>query len=80
MTKGQTTIYKMPSRNQEKFLKILMWVIRTSKTKRDRQYNGETEKRQTMMDKTLHRKLKMEQHKPNKTPGVISGVPGVNYM
>ena len=41
-----------------------MWVIRTCKTKRNRQYNGETEKRQTMMDKTLYRKLKMEQHQP----------------
>ena len=39
-----------------KGLKISMWVIRTRKTKRDRQYNGETEKGQTMMDKTLRRK------------------------
>jgi hypothetical protein len=42
-----------------------MWVIRTCKTKRDRKYNDETEKRQTMMDKTLHRKLKMEQDNPH---------------
>jgi hypothetical protein len=36
-------------------------------------------KRQTMMDKTLHRKWKMEQHELYQTPGMISGVPGVNY-
>jgi hypothetical protein len=47
----------------KKRLKISMWVIRICKLKRDRQYNGEPEKRQTMMDKTLHRKLKMEQDK-----------------
>ena len=60
-TKGQTTIYKSYA-EIKKSLKISMWVIRIRKLKRDRQYNDETEKRQTMMDKTLHRKLKMEQH------------------
>jgi hypothetical protein len=41
-----------------------MWVIRIRKLKRDRKYNDEREKKQTMMDKTLHRKLKMEQDQP----------------
>jgi hypothetical protein len=61
-TKGQKMIYEKATQKTKKSLKILMWVIRTCKTKRNRQYNDETEKRQTMMDKTLYRKLKMEQH------------------
>jgi hypothetical protein len=63
-TKGQKMIYEKATQKTNKSLKILMWVIRTCKTKRNRQYNDEIEKRQTMMDKTLHRKLKMEQHQP----------------
>ena len=63
-TKGQTTIYKKKIRRKSKnSLKILMWVIRIRKSKKDRQCNGETNKRQTKIDKTLLRKLKMEQHK-----------------
>jgi hypothetical protein len=48
---------------KKKYTEKPMWVIRTRKTKRNRQYNDETEKRQTMKDKTIHRKLKMEQDK-----------------
>jgi len=36
-------------------------VIRSRKLK-DRQYNGQTKKKQPMIYKTLHRKLKIEQH------------------
>ena len=32
-------------------------------------------KRQTMFDKTLHIKLKIEQNGPHKKPGLNSGVP-----
>jgi hypothetical protein len=38
-------------------------VIRSRKLK-DRQYNGQTEKK-TMIYKTLHRKLKIYQHEPH---------------
>jgi hypothetical protein len=31
----------------------------------DRQYNGQKEKGQTMIYKTLHRKLKIKQHEPH---------------
>jgi hypothetical protein len=37
-------------------------VTRDRKSKEDRQYNGKHRKRQTMAYKTLHRKLKIEQH------------------
>jgi hypothetical protein len=42
-------------------------VIRSCKSK-DRQCKGQKDKRtkgQTMINKTLHRKLNMEQHEPN---------------
>ena len=37
------------------------WVIKSRKSK-DKQYNGQKEKGQTMMYKTLHRKVKIQQH------------------
>ena len=40
--------------------------------KRDRQHNGQA-KRQTMIYKTPHRKLKIEQHEPNLKPEMNSG-------
>ena len=40
-------------------------VIR-SKSKKDRQHNGQRAKRQTMISKTLNRKLKIKQHQANK--------------
>jgi hypothetical protein len=44
----------------------------------DRQYNGQKEKtkRQTMIYKTLHIKLKIEWHEPHWKPGVNLGVMG----
>jgi len=43
--------------------------------KRDRQYNGETTtkgtKRQTMISKTQHRQIKIEQHNPTKYWGEL---------
>jgi hypothetical protein len=39
-------------------------IIRSCKSK-DRQYYGQKEKGQTTIYKTLHRKLKIEQHKPH---------------
>ena len=36
-------------------------VIRSRKSKKDREYNGQKEKGQTMIYKTLHRKIKIEQ-------------------
>jgi hypothetical protein len=48
-------------------------VIRRRKSKEDRQYNGQIkDKGQTTIYKTIHRKLKNEQHKPR---GVNTGVP-----
>jgi hypothetical protein len=35
---------------------------------------GEKTKEQVMVLKTLHRKLKIEQHEPHKQPGVSSGI------
>ena len=42
-------------------------VIRNRKPKKDRQYNGQKKmtKGQTMICKTIHRKLKFEQQKPH---------------
>jgi len=40
-------------------------VIRSRKSKKNRQYNGQTKNRQTTIYKTLHRKLKTEQHQPH---------------
>ena len=42
-------------------------VIRSCKTKKDRQHNGQRKrtKEQTTIYKTLHRKLKIEQHEPH---------------
>ena len=37
-------------------------VIRRRISKKDRQYNGQKKKRQTMIYKTLHRKLKIKQY------------------
>ena len=36
-----------------------------SRNSEDKQYNYNRTKRQTMVDKTLHRKLKVEQHEPH---------------
>jgi len=41
-------------------------VIRSRKSKKDWQYNDQKKKRQTIIYKTLHRKLKIEQHEPHK--------------
>jgi len=40
-------------------------IIRIRKSKKDRQHNGQTKKEQTMIYKTIHRKLKIEQHEPH---------------
>ena len=42
--------------------------IRSCKSK-DRQYNGQKKKGQTMIYKSLYRNLKIEQHDPYKNPG-----------
>jgi hypothetical protein len=41
-------------------------VIRTRKSNKGRRYNG---KGQTLIYKTLHRKLRIEQHETHKNPG-----------
>jgi hypothetical protein len=40
-------------------------VIRSSKSKKNRQCNGQMKKGQTMIYKTPYRKLKLEQHEPH---------------
>ena len=45
-------------------------VISSSKLKKDIQYNG-----QTTIYKTLHRKLKIDQHEPHKKTVLNSGAP-----
>ena len=52
-------------------------VIRSRKSKKNRQYNGQKKKRtkgQTLISKILYRKLKNGQNEPN-YPGVNSGAP-----
>jgi hypothetical protein len=51
-------------------------VIRSRKSK-DRLYNGQEKKYkwQTMLCKTLYRKIKIEQHKHHKKPGMHTSVP-----
>jgi hypothetical protein len=48
-------------------------IVRSHKLK-NRQYNSKKRKRQTMVSKTLHRKLKIEQHEPLLKLVVYSGV------
>ena len=52
-------------------------VIRSRKSKKDRQHNGQkkTTKEQTKIYKTLHRKIKIEQQEPYPKPGVNSCPP-----
>ena len=54
-----------------------MEVIRSRKSKKDRQHNGQkkTTKEQTKIYKTLHRKIKIEQQEPYPKPGVNSCPP-----
>jgi len=40
-------------------------VIRIRKSKKDRQQKGKRKKGQTMINKTLHKKLKIEQDEPH---------------
>ena len=51
-------------------------IIRTRKSK-DRRYNGQKKKYkgQTIIYKTLHRKLKTEQHEPTKLGGHLRYIP-----
>ena len=45
-------------------------VIKNRKSKKNRQYNDKNKKKgQTMMYKTLHRKLKIEKHEPMENQG-----------
>jgi len=49
----------------KKSLKIPKGVIRICQSKKDRQHNGQKKKKpkaQTMINKPLHRKLKIKQH------------------
>ena len=53
-------------------------IIRRRYWKKDGQYNVKKEKRtirSTMIYKTLHRKLKIEQHEPHRKPWVNGGAP-----
>jgi hypothetical protein len=45
-------------------------VIRISNSKKGRQHNDQKKKPHTMIHKTLHRKLKIEQHEPHYKTGV----------
>jgi len=47
--------------------------MRNRKMRKDRQHKGKKTKRQTMIYKTLHRKLKIAQHEPHYKPGVKPG-------
>ena len=51
------------NRYEEKFEET-KWAIRSRKSKKNRQYNDQkwNNKAQTMIYKTVHRKLKIEQH------------------
>jgi hypothetical protein len=42
---------------------------------KDRQYNGQHDKGETMISKTLHWKLHIGQHQPNGIPRVSLGAP-----
>ena len=57
---------------QEKF-EDTKGVMRNRKMRKDRQHKGKKTKRQTMIYKTLHRKLKIAQHEPHYKPGVKPG-------
>jgi hypothetical protein len=48
-------------------------LISIRKSKKDRQHNDK--KRQRTIYKTLHRKLKIEQHEPHLNPGENLGAP-----
>jgi len=63
-----TSDYK-PTKN----LKISKGVIKSRKSKKDRQSNSQKKKRkrQAMICNTLHRKLEIMQQKPNKTKGEL---------
>ena len=55
-------------------------VVTRSRKSKDRQCNGQREKNtkgQTMIYKTLHKNLKIEQHEPNYKLWVNSGAPEV---
>jgi hypothetical protein len=58
-----------------KSLKIPKEVIRSHKSKKDKQNNDQKEKGQTMNYKVPHKKLKIEQQEPYLNPGVNSGAP-----
>ena len=57
-------------------------VIRRRQSKKDTQYNGQMRQGQkkTTIYKTLHRKLKIEQHDPHENPGVNSGAMEVQVV
>ena len=65
---GQTTQWSKDTKRE---------VIRSRKSKKDRQHNGQkkTTKEQTKIYKTLHRKIKIEQQEPYPKPGVNSCPP-----
>ena len=62
--------------SSEKCLKVPKMVIRSCKSKKDAQYvyghKKKMTKRQTMIYKTLHRKLKIVHHEIHKNPLVNS--------
>jgi hypothetical protein len=60
----------------KKSLKILNGVIRSHKTKKDRQYN-EWPKEKRIQGKQRSTKLMIEHHEPRKKPGMNSGAPEV---
>ena len=57
--------------------KSLNELVRNSKSKKDRQNNGQNKraKSPTMTNTALHRKLKIGQYEPNKKLGMNAGVP-----
>jgi len=62
-----TTMTYIIMASEKKSLKIPKRVIRIRKSNKDRTYNGlkKKDKRTNNDQKTLHRKLKIEQHEPH---------------
>jgi hypothetical protein len=59
---GIQTAQKCQNKNIKKTLEDTKVVIRSRKSKKYRQYNGQRKKGQTTIYKILYRKLKIEQH------------------
>jgi len=56
-------------------IKLILRGVKFRIVEKEKQHNAQKTKGQTAIYKTLHRKLKIEQHEPHKKLGMNSGAP-----